>query len=150
MPTRRSASAEAFVQRLRLLRVAQHPRSRVEFPSAFAVRDESELAHDERLAGDVEQRAVEAALVVLEDPQPRDLSGQALGLGDRVRLGHAEEDHEPGPISATVSPATVTDAFRTRCTTARTSYSSASPSAGVRGRNARPSLMCGVASLRRP
>ena len=53
-----------------------------------------ELADDERRAARVEQRAVELAGVVLEDPQPRDLAGEALGVLLRVARGDAEQDEQ--------------------------------------------------------
>jgi hypothetical protein len=44
------------------------------------------LAHDERLAPDVDERAVEAALLVLEDTKSRDLAREPLRDG-RVVVG---------------------------------------------------------------
>src|SRR5262249_61357662 len=52
---------------------------------ACATRDQRELADDECLAAGVEQASVELAGLVLEDPQPRHLPHEALGLGGRVR-----------------------------------------------------------------
>jgi hypothetical protein len=40
---------------------------------AFAIRDQRELADDERRSVHVQERAVELALLVFEDPQVRDL-----------------------------------------------------------------------------
>ncbi len=54
------------------------------------VRDERELADNERLAADVEKGAVEATLVVGEDPEAGDLRGTA----DRCVLGVTARDAE--------------------------------------------------------
>ena len=71
------------------------------------VRDQRELADDERRAAGVEQRAVELAGVVLEDPQPRDLARETLGLLRRVPVRDAEQDEEAGAdLPARASPAT--------------------------------------------
>src|SRR3954465_1839793 len=44
------------------------------------VGDQRELGDHERRAADVQQRAVELAVLVLEDPQPDDLAGEPLGF----------------------------------------------------------------------
>ncbi len=44
------------------------------------VGEQRELADHERGAAGVEERAVEAARVVLEDAQPRDLAGESHGV----------------------------------------------------------------------
>ena len=59
-----------------------------------SVREQRELADDERLAADVEERPVELPVVPLEDPQLRDLLRQPVGVGGLVALGDAEEDAE--------------------------------------------------------
>ena len=64
-------------------------------PLASAIRDERELADDERLAVRVDDAPVELALLVREDPQPRDLAGEALGGRLLVPLSNAQEDAEP-------------------------------------------------------
>ena len=69
---------------------------------------------------DVEQRAVEAALVVLEDPQPRDLPRETLGGCGRVLVADPRRTSTPRPQPPTCSPSTLTDALDTLCTTART------------------------------
>ena len=85
------------------------------------VRDERELADDERLAGDIDERAVEAAGVVLEDPERRDLRSEPIRL---LRSASPEatptSTSTPGPIEETTFPSTATEASRTRWTTART------------------------------
>src|SRR5439155_65438 len=53
--------------------------------------------HDQRLTADVEQRAVEPAVVVLEDPQPRDLLRQPRSRLNTVSTRHSEEHAEPRP-----------------------------------------------------
>ena len=62
---------------------------------ASAIRDERELADDERLAVRVDDAPVELALLVREDPEARDLAGEALGGCLLVPLRDAEEDAEP-------------------------------------------------------
>jgi len=52
------------------------------------------LRDDERSAAHVEQAAIEAPILVREDPQARDLAGKALGL--RVVARDAEQDAETG------------------------------------------------------
>ena len=54
---------------------------------------------DERRAADVEQGAVELALLVLEDPQPGDLAGQAVGVRLDVAAATPRSTHRPAPIS---------------------------------------------------
>ena len=65
-----------------------------------AIREQGELAHDERLAAGVEERAVEAVRLVGEDPQPRDLRRQALGRLGRVVVPGTDEHDEPWPARA--------------------------------------------------
>ena len=86
--------AERLVDRLGLLR-----RRRVREARAVALRrvgDQRELRDDERGAAGVEERAVELAVVVLEDPQPRDLAGEPLRVGSGVAARDAEQDAQPG------------------------------------------------------
>src|SRR3989475_3276176 len=69
-PSSRSAEQERVVEQLGLL-----GRGRVGEARAVALRrvgDQRELAHDQGLAAGVQQGAVEATLVILENPQPRD------------------------------------------------------------------------------
>ena len=63
------------------------------------VRDQRELADDERGTSRVEQRAVELARLVLEDAQAGDLAGETFRFRFGVALGDAEEDDETAPIS---------------------------------------------------
>ena len=136
-----------LVHRLRLLggRCLREAR-----PVALArVGDERELADDERLAADVDERAVEAPVLVLEDPKARDLGGHALCVGGRVAGCDPEQNDDAGPTRgrplASHRDRRLGDALDDR----PHAYSSSSPSV-VRGRNERASLMCGVASSRRP
>ena len=87
--------AETLVERLSpLLRgCAREVRSIA--PLAFEVQDERELAHDEGLSADVDDRPVEPTVAVLEDPEPRDLAGQSLCLGEAVTISDAKEDEQP-------------------------------------------------------
>lgn len=84
------------------------------------VREQRELAHDERLAADVEERVVEAAFLVLEDPQAGELAGEARGFLGRVPVSDADEDEQAASTRADDLPSTVTDACETRWTTALT------------------------------
>src|SRR5262249_30456600 len=61
------------------------------------VGDQRELRDGERGAAGVEERAVELAVVVREDPQPRDAARETVGLGLGVSLRHADEQQQPGP-----------------------------------------------------
>ena len=61
-------------------------------PAAAGVGVERELAHDERLAADVEQRQVRPALRVVEDPQLRRPAGRARRHRLVVVRPDAEED----------------------------------------------------------
>jgi hypothetical protein len=58
------------------------------------VRDERELADDERGAARVEHRAVELAGLVLEDAQPGDLAREAFRVRVAVAVGDAEKDEQ--------------------------------------------------------
>src|SRR5262249_27533793 len=60
-----------------------------------AIRDQRELRYDEHGTAGVEQRAVELALLLLEDPQIRDLGGEPFRLGGCVPPGDADEDTQP-------------------------------------------------------
>ena len=59
---------------------------------AFAIRDQRELADDERLAADIGDAPVELALIVLEDPKPGDTPAEPVSVVRTVVDGHAEED----------------------------------------------------------
>ena len=82
--------AEVLVERLGDLRTRRAGERRPVAPRR--VGDERELADDERGAADVEERAVELAVVALEDAQARDLAGEAFRFGLRVAVGDAEQD----------------------------------------------------------
>ena len=87
------SGAEGLVDGLRLLGAGGVREAR---PVALCrVREERELADDERLAVRVDHAPVEPALRVREDPQPRDLAGEALSGPLRVPLRDAEQDAEP-------------------------------------------------------
>src|SRR4029079_12479348 len=60
------------------------------------IGEQRELRDDERRSARVEERAVELALVVLEDPEPRDLAGEPRRLGGRVPAGDAQEHAKAG------------------------------------------------------
>ena len=64
---------------------------------ALAVCEERELADDERLAADVEERAVEPAVVVREDPQAGDLGGEARGRLGRVLVPCTDKHEKARP-----------------------------------------------------
>src|SRR4029079_1034278 len=71
------------------------------------VRDERELAHDQRRAADVLDAAVELARLTLEDPQPRNLAGQTGGLRCIVTSLDPEQDTDPAvdlPVPLAVDP----------------------------------------------
>ncbi len=55
------------------------------------------LADDEHLPAGVGDRTVHHTVVVVEDPQPPQLVGELVGLGDRVAVRDADEHAEPGP-----------------------------------------------------
>src|SRR5918994_5003321 len=84
-------SAEPLVAPFRLRRSGRAAEAR---PVTLArVRAQRELTDDEYTATGVEHCSIEATLVVLEDPQPRDLPGEAFGVGGFVSGGHPEQ-HE--------------------------------------------------------
>jgi hypothetical protein len=60
------------------------------------IGDQRELADDQRRPACVQQVAVKSALVVLEDPEPGHLSGEAHGLLVAVTARDAEQDAETG------------------------------------------------------
>ena len=113
--------AERLVERLGLLRPRGGREARA--VALGRVGDQRELADDERRAARVEEAPVELPLLVLEDPQARDLAGEPVASPPR-RLGDAEQDAEPGADRADLAPSTRTRASRTRWTTARTASSS--------------------------
>ena len=92
-----TATAEAFVLRLGDLGLG---RSRERGTIAFRrVRDQRELAHDERRASRVEQRSVELARL-LEDAEACDLAGKTLRNSFSVAVGDAEQDEDARPYFA--------------------------------------------------
>jgi hypothetical protein len=94
--------AEDFVERLGSIRPggAREARS----VSLACVGDQRELADDKRSAARIEHAAVEFSLLVLEDPQPRDLAGEPSGGRLVVLVGNAEQDAEPALDRADVVP----------------------------------------------
>src|SRR5215211_2349636 len=105
-------AAEAFVDRLRLLRTSRaRERGAV---SPRGVGDERELADDEGGAAGVHQRAVELAVVALEDAQPRNLARQPFRLLGGIPGGHAEQDDEPAPDRAARSRPRSSDTLHDR------------------------------------
>src|SRR5207248_5221848 len=64
--------------------------------SSSRIGDERELTHHERLAVDVQKRAVETPFVVLENAQMSHFRGQAVGCGTVVPPRHSEQNAEPG------------------------------------------------------
>ena len=73
-------------------------------PLASVIRDQRELADDERGPADVQEAQVELTGVALEHAQARDSAGEALGDGFVVGLRHAQEDAEAGPDLAHDGP----------------------------------------------
>ena len=97
-PSREAPRTNALDERLRC---SGRRRIREARPVAPArVREQRELADDERLAADVEERAVEAALVVLEDPQAGDLPGEPLGRFGRVFVPGTDEHEQAAAARA--------------------------------------------------
>jgi hypothetical protein len=78
------------------------------------------LADDKRVPADVQQRAVEAAFLVLEDAETSDPAGEPFGLLFPSCLATPSRTHNPAPISPTISPSATTCAPETRWMTART------------------------------
>ena len=70
--------------------------------------------------------------VVREDAQVDDLLRELEGVGLGVALAHAEQHEQAGADAETTRPATVTDASRTRCTTALIRPSARTPRHGQR------------------
>src|SRR5262249_640063 len=89
------SGAETVVERLRVLGAG----GIVEAPPVALprVRDQREVRDDEYSAARVEERAVEPAVVSLEDPETRDLAGDAVRNLRVVGGGDPEEDDEAGP-----------------------------------------------------
>ncbi len=100
-PAPRSASQNALDERLSDLsgRAASEKLGSSSLLT-LAIREQRELTDDERLAAGVEQRAVEAAVLVREDAKTRDLRGQACRVVVRVALGDAEQDEQSRPAGA--------------------------------------------------
>lgn len=91
-PSRREGCTEALTQRSRDLGTGG---AREAGPVALRrVGKERELTDDERLASDVDNREVELSLARLEDPQPRNLPGQTVGIVRAVLHGHPEENEQ--------------------------------------------------------
>jgi hypothetical protein len=88
--------AEVLVQRFGLFLRCRIAEIRPSSLLASAICDQGELADDDGFAAGVEHAAIESALVVLEDPQSRDLPGEPVGRCKVVAAGHAKEHAEPG------------------------------------------------------
>jgi len=86
--------AEGFVDRLGLLGRGRVGEARA--VPLLGVGDQGELANDERRPAGVEQAAVEAAGLVLEDAEARDTAGEVPRASLVVVAGDAEEDAETG------------------------------------------------------
>src|SRR5207249_8459933 len=71
--------AEALVERLRLVRRGGEREARS--VALARIRDQRELAHDERGAADVEETPIELAGIVLEDSESRDLRSEERRVG---------------------------------------------------------------------
>ena len=83
---------ERLDERLRLLGPGRIREARaVALPR---VGEQRELAHDERITTDVEERAIEATRLVGEDPKAGDLRGEPSGVFGRVIVPGAEEHQE--------------------------------------------------------
>ena len=91
------AVADTLVQRLRDFRRRRVREARPRPPGG--VGDQGELAHDERLASDVENRAIEAPALVLEDAKPRDLAGEPVRLVIAV-TGRDADEHDEAAATA--------------------------------------------------
>ena len=102
-PRPRSAPHESAVEPLGELGGA--PAGEPRTPAAPRVGEQRELRDDQRLAAEVEQRAVRPAGVVAEDPQLGGLAGEVVGdrLGRRPGPTPSRID-QPGPIAPTTSP----------------------------------------------
>ena len=71
----------------------------------LGIRDQSELAHDERRTSRVQERAVELPLFVLEDTQAGDAASESLGIGFVVLLGHPQQNDESRRYRTQLAPA---------------------------------------------
>jgi type II secretory ATPase GspE/PulE/Tfp pilus assembly ATPase PilB-like protein len=91
----RKSSAELLVERLRDLRRRRVGEARS--TTLRDVREQRELADDERLSAHVAERAIEPAALVLEDAQLGGLPREASRDVRRVADGHPEQDEEAGP-----------------------------------------------------
>ena len=100
--------AHPLVQRLGLLGRRGVHEARAVALARVAV--EGELAHAQDLAAGVRHRAVHLAVLVLEDPQREQLAREPVGVLGAVAAAHAEQHEQAGPISATRSPSTLTEA----------------------------------------
>ena len=99
---------------------------------------------------DVEEGTVEAPpVLVLEDPKSSDLAGEPLRSGARVCSRDAEQHDDAAGDRPDLIAADRDRRLGDALDDGPHGYSSVSPSA-ARGRSERASLMCGVASLRRP
>jgi len=65
-----------------------------------SVREERELAYDQRLAAYVQQREIEAPFAVLEDAHLGSFRRQPTGLTGRVASRHAQQDEQAATYRA--------------------------------------------------
>src|SRR5439155_21062681 len=86
--------AEMLIHRLRLLGRGGIAEARA--VALLRVGDEGELRYDERRAAGVEQAAIEAAFVVREDAQARDLARETFCVGGFVAARNAEQHAHAG------------------------------------------------------
>src|SRR5207248_8974946 len=93
--------AERLVDRLGLLLRRRRREVRSSSLLTFAISDQRELADDECRAARVEQRAVELAGLVLEDPEARDLARKPDRILGRVAARNTQQDAHTGPDLAT-------------------------------------------------
>ena len=93
--TRTERGREAQVEPLREVgrRGSREPRS----TPAARVREERELADDERVPADIEQRPVRPTLLVGKDPQLGHGPGESVGGCVVVGRPNPEEHDEPAP-----------------------------------------------------
>ena len=66
---------------------------------------QSELTHDESLSACLDERLIEPSVLVFEDPQSGDASGESLSATDVVLLGHPQQNDESRRYRAQLAPA---------------------------------------------
>ncbi len=108
-PSVTESRAESFVEGLGVLGTGGAGEARA--IALLRVGDQRELRDDERLAARVEERMVEPADLVLEDPKAGDLAGETICVGGFVCLRHPEEHDDAGSDRATGRDACPRDAL---------------------------------------